>query len=408
MEGELDYRLLFEQSPHVLLVLRPDAPRYTMVAATRSRFEITRTGPETIGRGLFDVFPDSPAGARVTAMERLRASLERVLATRAPDTMAVQTYEIRGPDGTSQARYWSPKNVPILSPSGEILYILHCIEDVTDLVRANEVGDELTARNREMEREVVSRSRELVSVRAHLQMQRLRQGWARKVESANRDLEAFSYSVAHDLRAPLRAIDGFSRSLLETQAARLDDEGRRDLERVRAATTRMAALIEDLLSLARVTLAPVQRERVDVTQLAREIARVLQERSPGRAVTVDVADGLVVEADPRLLTVVLENLLGNAWKFTSKRATARISVGQGTRGGDNVLFVRDNGAGFDMQYASRLFVPFQRLHSAAEFEGTGIGLATVRRIVDRHNGRIWAEGRANEGATFFLALHPLG
>jgi len=226
---------------------------------------------------------------------------------------------------------------------------------------------------------------------------------ADELERKNRELEAFSYSVSHDLRAPLRSIDGFSQALLEDYADRLDDEGRKYLGLVRASAQRMGALIDDLLDLSRVSRAELVREQVDLTGLARAVAEELRRRDPERTVAISIQDGLVVEADGRLVRVLLENLLGNSWKFTSKTADARIELGARQAEG-GVCFVRDNGAGFDMAYAEKLFNPFQRLHAESDFPGTGIGLATVSRIVDRHGGRVWAEGAVGRGATVFFSL----
>jgi signal transduction histidine kinase len=248
-------------------------------------------------------------------------------------------------------------------------------------------------------------ARELLArVQTHLELARLRREWSSELERANNELEAFSYSVSHDLRAPLRAIDGFSKALLGDYSSKLDDEGRHYLERVRSGTQRMAHLIDDLLSLSRITRASLSRERVDMTDVARKILIELGGREPERKVESRVSDGLVVQADPRLLRVMLENLLGNAWKFTLKQPVARIEIGKEERGEETVFFVRDNGAGFNMEYAKKLFTPFQRLHSEAQFEGTGIGLATVHRVVTRHGGRVWAEALPGQGATFFFTL----
>jgi len=224
------------------------------------------------------------------------------------------------------------------------------------------------------------------------------------LEASNKELEAFSYAVSHDLRAPLRSIDGFSQALLEDCAPRLDDLGKDHLQRVRAATQRMAALIDDLLDLARITRAPMRRETVDLTAMAAAIAADLRRAQPGRFVNLSIAPGLKDSGDPNLLRCVLENLLGNSWKFTSKRERASIEFGKIPINGSFAYFVRDNGAGFDPTYAGRLFGPFQRLHASADFPGTGVGLAAVQRAIRRHGGRIWAESAVDKGATFYFTL----
>jgi PAS domain S-box-containing protein len=225
-----------------------------------------------------------------------------------------------------------------------------------------------------------------------------------ELEILNDELEAFSYSVSHDLRAPLRAIDGFSRILLDEHDAALDATGRDYLARVRRATQRMGALIDELLRLSRVSRAELVFDEVDMTELAREVTEVLCQRHPERNVRFDVAPDMKVEADPRLLRVAVENLLDNAWKFTSEREQAQIEFGAQQQDTETVYFVRDNGAGFDMAYADKLFLAFQRLHDATEFQGTGIGLATVQRIIHKHGGRLWAEGSVGDGATFYFTF----
>ena len=811
-----DFRRLFEASPDVLLVLLPDAPRYTMVAATETRLLVTNTTREqVIGRGVFELFPDNPDDPSATGTANLKASLRRVLDTRQPDTMAVQKYDIRGPDGTFEAKYWSPRNLPVLSESGEILYILHRVEDVTELVRASEAGEELRGRTREMENEVVKRSRELAEanrelrdaniklgeldvaktaffsnvshefrtpltlllgpvedalaepgklapeqrkrlelvhynalrllklvnalldfsrieagrmqasfapsdislrtrelagafhsaaeraglrlavdcaplsapayvdvemwekivlnlisnafkftfegeiavrldetpahfrltvqdtgtgipdaelphvferfhrvqgaksrshegtgiglslvreltklhggtvtaqsrlgggtaftvsipkgrdhlpagsvaaaarpaqdlntaafaeeahrwlleqpaeaagilpspdrglaaasgarksrillvddnadlraymaqllephyqveiavdgeaglaralqdppdlvlsdvmmprldgfgllrglradprtrnvplillsarageeasiegleagaddylvkpfsarellarVRTHLGLNLTRRQWARELEQANRELEAFSSSVSHDLRAPLRSISGFSTLLLEEYGERLDDTGRNYLNYVVGSTKHMAELIEDLIKLAHVTRMKLTRKPLSLTALALNIVEKLRVADPARRCSVEIAEGLATQGDARLVTVALDNLLGNAWKFTSKRDDARIEVGVAATEVGRAFFVRDNGAGFNMEYAGRLFQPFQRLHGEQDFPGTGIGLATVQRVIARHGGSIWAEAEEGKGATFYFTL----
>jgi signal transduction histidine kinase len=225
-----------------------------------------------------------------------------------------------------------------------------------------------------------------------------------ELDAVNRELESFSYSVSHDLRAPLRAIDGFSQALNEDYADRLDAEGLGYLRRVRQAAQRMGMLIDDLLRLAHVTRSEVVREEVDLTDMADKVLQELQRMQPERHVDATIAPGLKVQADGRLMRVVLDNLLGNAWKFTGRRDPARIELGIETVDGERAYFVRDNGAGFDMAYASKLFGAFQRLHDATDFPGTGVGLATVQRVIRKHGGRIWAHARPDQGATFYFTL----
>ncbi len=225
-----------------------------------------------------------------------------------------------------------------------------------------------------------------------------------ELAAANRELEAFSSSVSHDLRSPLRSIDGFSQVLLEDYAEHLDDKGKNHLSRMRAATQRMAQLIDDLLNLSRVTRTEMHREKMDLSAVARSITAELESTQPGRQVKFVIEEGLETTADPHLLRIVLDNLLGNAWKFTSKRASACIEFAKTQCDGATAFFVRDNGAGYDPAYAKRLFGAFQRLHAISEFPGTGIGLATVQRIVQRHGGRVWAEGAVERGATFYFTL----
>ncbi|MDA8381883.1 MAG: ATP-binding protein [Betaproteobacteria bacterium] len=224
------------------------------------------------------------------------------------------------------------------------------------------------------------------------------------LQAANDELETFSYSVSHDLRAPLHIISGFGQILVEDYADALGPEGREHLDNIIAASNRMAQLIDDLLQLSRLSRTGLSRTRVSLSELARRVAAGLAEGEPHREVDWVIAGDIQAEGDPHLLQIALENLLRNAWKFTGKRAHPRIEFGRLEQEGENVYFVRDNGAGFDMAYADRLFKPFQRLHSASEFEGTGIGLATVARIMRRHGGRVWAEGAPDAGATFYFTL----
>jgi PAS domain S-box-containing protein len=335
--------------------------------ADRLAFErFNRAGEETlgmnrdqlIGKNDYDFFPREQA-------DFFQAKDRNTLASKA--LLDIPEEPIQTARGT---RWLHTKKVPILDEQGEPAYLLGISEDITERKEAAHA---------------LLRAKETA-------------------EAASRELEAFSYSVAHDLRAPLRSIDGFSQALLEDYSDKLDSEGQSHLRRVRNAAQRMALLIDDLLKLSRLTRAELHRERVDLSALARITGDKLAESTPERAVELRVADGMWVDADARLIRVLLENLLDNAWKFTRPRVPARVEVGIEPNGGQPTFFVRDNGIGFDMTYVDKLFGVFQRLHSTVEYEGAGIGLATVQRVVNRHGGRAWADGAIDNGATFYFTL----
>jgi PAS domain S-box-containing protein len=267
---------------------------------------------------------------------------------------------------------------PVPGDIGQDITRLVQVEDVTDRLRAEA---QVLALNRTLEARVAARTRELTL--------------------ANQELESFAYSVSHDLRAPLRAIDGFSRLLGERYGDAIQDEGREYLARVRNATGRMGTLIESLLKMARLGRGGIKPVQLDLSRMSAEIVAELRANEPGREVAVEIAPGLQATGDPSLVRNLLQNLVGNAWKFTRDRGDARIEVGHD---GEGAFFVRDNGAGFAPEYADKLFRPFQRLHSQEQFAGDGIGLASVKRIVERHGGMIRAEGRLGEGATFRFTL----
>ncbi len=279
------------------------------------------------------------------------------------------------PDG--KPRWLSATKVPIFDRDGRINGIVGISRDITERMLTEE---EIHRLNQDLEKR------------------------ATELESVNKELESFSYSVSHDLRAPLRTIDGFSHALLEDYNELLPEEGRDYLSRIRAAAQRIGELIDDLLALSRVTRAPADHKRVNLSTLAEKIISELQSEQPNRHVTFSIAKDLIVVGDPQLLRIALENLLGNAWKFTSRREDAYIEVGVQNETGELTYFIRDNGAGFNMAYADKLFGAFQRLHRPSDYPGTGIGLATVQRIIHRHGGRIWAESSVDVGATFFFTL----
>ncbi|HEX3953041.1 MAG TPA: response regulator [Stellaceae bacterium] len=258
--------------------------------------------------------------------------------------------------------------------------------------------------NRKIREELLHKELEAAEARSAREIAEARAALVEELQRKNRELEAFSYSVSHDLRAPLRSIDGFSQALLEDYGDTLEAPAQDYLRRVRTAAQRMGELIDDLLQLSQVGRVPLRRQPVDLSATAQTVIGALQRAEPDRRVDICIADGLVADGDPGLLKALFENLLGNAWKFSAKAEAPRIEFGAATQADSIVYSIRDNGAGFDMEFADRLFAPFQRLHTSAEFPGTGIGLATVYRIIDRHGGRIWAEAAIGEGAAFFWTL----
>jgi PAS domain S-box-containing protein len=275
------------------------------------------------------------------------------------------------PIETKGGRRWlHTRKVPLLDEKGTPRYLLGISEDITE------------------------RKRNAAALKEEKE----------KADILNRELETFSYSVAHDLRAPLRSIDGFSRALLEDSGDRLDHVGRTHLQRVLGASERMAGLIDDLLMLSKLSRGDIQLTDVDVSAIAAESLEALLHDAPERDVSVKIVPALTTRADPRLLRVVMDNLLSNALKFTRGRDRATIEVGAESDNGERVYFVRDDGVGFDERYADKLFGPFQRLHNVRDFPGTGIGLATVQRVVVRHGGRIWARSQVGQGAKFSFTL----
>ena len=394
-----DYRLLFETAPGPYLILTPDL---TIAAVNEAYLTATMTKREEIvGRGLFEVFPDNPDDPAATGVRNLRTSLDRVRERRAPDTMAVQKYDICRPEsagGGFEERYWSPTNVPVFDAQGKLMYIIHHVEDVTEFVRLKRLDGErhrltaeLRSRAEKMEAEVYARAQEVAET-------------SRLLEQANAELESFSYSVSHDLRAPLRAINGFSLALLEDYGTTLPPDGQALLARVRENTKRMAQLIDDLLVFSRLGRKPLEMGPVDLASLMQSVVEEQRQADSKRAIEVVVHSLPATLGDAGLLRQALANLIENAFKFTRRQPKARIEIGSRVEGAETVYYVRDNGAGFDMKYATKLFGVFQRLHGESDFEGTGVGLALVQRIVHRHGGRVWAQAAVDQGATFYFTL----
>jgi signal transduction histidine kinase len=344
-----DFELLFRCSPALVLALEADAG-FTIVDASDAYLAAARVAREAIvGRPFFEVFPESAAGPEHTGAASSRAALERVLATRMGDGF----------------------NIPVPDSDGGVRYVLHRFDA--------------------MEPDVLRRARE-------------RDDAMRDLERANEELDAFVHSTSQGLQTSLRAIESFCRLFEKMRGGSLDEGTRRLLMRVTSQVNRMDTIIEGLLGLSRSGRNHMSRRRVDVSAVVQRVVDQVKLRSPGRVVVVQIEEGMEAWADEGLLAMALENLVSNAWKFTRLRADARIDVGSGTVAGQAVFHVRDNGVGFDMAHAEKLFAPFVKLHQASDFDGHGIGLATVKRIVERHGGEIWAEARPGEGATFHFTL----
>lgn len=523
----LDYRHLFESLPGLYLILRPDL---VIVAVSDAYLQATMTKRQDIlGRGLFEVFPDNPDDPTADGSGNLRASLERVIRHRRADTMAVQKYDIRRPEsegGEFEVRYWSPVNSPILSQTGEVIHIVHRVQDVTQFVvlkEAEAVHGQLTAELKsnvaKMEADIFLRAREIQEINQKLSEAMEEQerffsvsidmlcisssdGYFKKVnpaferilgysprelcsrsyldfihpedvertalevqkqmrthepvfnfenryrckdgtyrilswksapvgplmyaaarditdsrtaeqelnrakeaaEGANKELESFSYTIAHDLRAPVRAIVGFSQMVQEDAESSFSADATGHLRRVISAGKKMEQMIDGLLHLSRLSRQELSKQRVNLSLMAQDICTELQTAQPERKASVAIAESLLVEGDPILLKVALTNLLGNAWKYSAKSSEIKIEFGQTMQDGQSAFFIQDHGAGFDMRYVDKLFGVFQRLHTDRDFEGTGIGLATVRRIIRSHGGKIWAQSEVGQGATFYFTL----
>ncbi len=392
-----DFRLLFESSPSLYLVLSRE---FRISAVSDSYLKATLTNRKNVlGRHLFEVFPDNPDDPNADGVSNLRSSLERVLALRKPDTMAVQKYDIRRPDsegGGFEVRYWSCVNTPVFAADGGIVTIIHRAEDVTDFIELKRKDLQLTLDHQKMETELFLRGQELTRTNQELRASN------QKLAMAMEELEGFSHSVSHDLRSPLRHMRGYSEMLLEDSSSKLSETGKRYASVIVQASQRMSSLIDNLLEFSRMGRTAMQEVLVDFDELICDVKTEMEPDLAGREIEWKIESLPAVRGDRALMIQVWTNLISNAVKYTRNRTPARIEIGCERREKEFIFHIKDNGAGFDMRYADKLFGVFQRLHRSEEFEGNGIGLANVRKIVLRHGGQTWAEGKTGEGATFYF------
>lgn len=378
--------------PGLYLILTPD---FDIISASDAYLSATMTTREQIvGQNIFSIFPDNPTEENSQNTKELRESLNYVLRNAEQHPMSVIRYDIRNREGVFEERYWSPINSPVLGPNREVQYIMHRVEDVTAYMQhqAPASNSEINRiRLQHMEAEIFSGT---------LKVQELN----RQLATANKELEAFSYSVSHDLRTPLRAIDGFSLAVTEDFGDLLPEEGQRYLQTIREGAQHMGALIDDLLAFSRLSRRELTTGSIQMDDLVRSALDELSLQHRGREMEIHVADLPPGSGDITLVRQVWLNLLSNAIKYTRLRNPAVIEISSTRQDGQTAYFVRDNGTGFDMRYIDKLFGVFQRLHKAEDYEGTGVGLAIVQRIIHRHGGRVWAEGKVDHGATFYFTL----
>ena len=364
----IDFQLVFDNLPDPCVIISND---FIVLDANKSMLSATATRrEEMLGKCIFDVFPANPDEPGATGEQSLRDSIAIVTETKSSHLMAIQRHDMKDERGKYAARYWLPRCVPLLNPVGDVECVLLRVEDVTE--------------------------RELA-----WQQERKQQHDA--ITELNKELEAFSYTVAHDLRAPLRAITGFAKMLETEVSEKLSEDSMRQLGRISKNAEKMGTLIDDLLAFSKLGKKAVKFEKVNMVQLV-DWALAEIEKSGSYRAQIVVDDLLPVKCDFGMMSQVMVNLIGNAIKYSSKKEHPVINIRSEKKGDENIYSITDNGAGFDMRYKDKLFGVFQRLHGTDEFDGIGVGLAIVNRIINKHKGRIWAEGKVDEGATFYFAL----
>jgi signal transduction histidine kinase len=409
-----DFRLIFESAPGLYLVVAPDL---TIVAATDAYLMLSMTSRDKIvGRDIVTAFAENPDGSAMVSPRSLMTSVKAVFDSGITETMPIQKWKARSQDSQEglEERFWAPINTPMFDSNGNICCVIHRVEDVTALVRAKRserdmerlVEEQRTVTMR-MEAEAFNRTEELLAT--YRQLQDANASHAKlvdRLEAQRQELQTFSYSVSHDLRVPLRQISGLIETLGRHSGPSLDTEGAQHLRGINSAVKELDTLIEDLLNFSLVSQAEMRITTVDLASLAQDVVDHLSHQDNGPLTHWTIGDLPAVRGDAAMLRVVFVNLVSNALKFASRRVERRIEIGSATSVNetDVVFYVRDNGVGFDMDCADKLFGVFERLHSEDNFEGKGVGLATVRRIIHKHGGRAWAASASDEGATFYCSL----
>lgn len=447
----IDYRGLFEGLPGLYLILQPNNPYFTIVEASDAYLKATMTKrDEIVGKNLFDVFPDNPDDIAADGSSNLLKSLRQVITTKEMHTMALQKYDIQRPlaeGGGFEVRYWNPINTPLKS-NNQITYIIHQVHDVTELVKSNERGLEAAEMVKEKLEEKLEEKIRLVNDNeariSHIlnvllkytmldfsdQIETTDKGDEldaiavglntlgeelksyvnqieenqKQLELANKELESFSYSISHDLRAPLRAIHGYTKILEEDHYEKLDAEGKKTISAVLRNSKRMGELIDDLLSFSRLGKKELSTSLTDMNMLVKDVCSEIIPYELLSKINLNIKTLRPAYIDHALIRQVWTNLISNAVKFTAKNDLVEIEIGSKQSGDMNEYYIRDNGVGFDMLYADKLFGVFQRLHSQEDFEGTGVGLAIVNRIIIKHRGSIWVDSKLNIGTTVYFTL----
>lgn len=441
---DTDFKLIFYAAPTLFLLLKPNSPEFTIIDANDAYLKATVTKRyEIMNRGLFDVFPDNPSDLKADGVSNLKRSLDIVIASKEANAMPTQKYDIQVTTENGivfEERYWDPKNTPVLNDKNEVVYIIHQAEDVTAkilleremqnasveiehkslVIKENEerintilnallkyttmdFSDKLkiTDKGDELDAIVVGLNSLIDELENQMKLLKVTND---ELEYANNELDSFSYSVSHDLRAPLRAINGYSQVLMEDYGTQLDETGKHTIQVIIKNAFKMAALIDDLLTFSRIGKQGLTKVILNMNNMIQSIIQEFKIQPQNNSVEFLIKPLDDVEGDSSMLKQVITNLVSNAIKYSGKKEKAIIEIGSFKKENMIVYYVKDNGAGFDMKYYDKLFGVFQRLHSASEFEGTGVGLALVQRIVKKHQGEVWAEAEPEKGATFYFSL----